>query len=169
MSGIEIAGLALGAIPVILEAIKGYRNTYEHIRDFKNAAKQMHVIDAQFRVCKLNFLSECRMLLSLVLSDSRLSQEMIADTKHSLWQDTTVEEQLASLLQDNINACTIIVADTAVTIQAFDARLSTLQASRVSNSLSCLAMALLTFIPELHWSDTTSANFGSIHDGEESA
>ncbi|CAO2648716.1 Nn.00g096650.m01.CDS01 [Neocucurbitaria sp. VM-36] len=127
MSGIEIAGLALGAIPVILEAIKGYRDAYEQIQTFKHATKQLHLIDAQFRVCRLNFLSECRLLLELVLSSPELSKEMLADPSHNNWQDSTMEQQLARLLQENVDVCTTIVKDTHSTINDFIARLSRLQ------------------------------------------
>jgi hypothetical protein len=134
MSGIEVAGLALGAIPVILEAIKGYRETYEHIQNFKHATRQLQVVDAQFRVCRLNFLSECRLLLDLVVSNPQLSQQMVADTQHSLWQDVTIAEQMVVLLQENVNACATIVADTTATISALDSRLVKLQIHPVSQA-----------------------------------
>ncbi|KAH7066347.1 hypothetical protein BKA63DRAFT_557856 [Paraphoma chrysanthemicola] len=127
MSGIEIAGLVLGAVPVMLEAIKGYRNTYDRIQEFKQATKQLQFLDAQFRVCRLNFLSECRLLLHLVLSDPQLSQEMITDEHHILWQDKTVEGQLSALLRDDLKACAVIVADTTATIKSFDRKLTKLQ------------------------------------------
>jgi hypothetical protein len=135
MPVIEIAGLALGAIPVLLEAIKAYRSTYNHMQDFKHATKQLQIVDAQFHVCSLNFLSECRQLLDLVLSNPQLSKEMMTDTQHSLWQDQTVEDQLASLLQGNAKACATIVADTITTIHAFNTRLSKLNVSPVCLSL----------------------------------
>jgi hypothetical protein len=133
MSGIEVAGLALGAVPVILEAIKGYRDTYEHIQNFKHATRQLQIVDAQFQVCRLNFLSECRLLLGLVVSDPQLSQEMVVDTQHKMWHDTSIAEQMVSLLQENVNACAIIIADTTATISALDARLIKLQIPSVSH------------------------------------
>jgi hypothetical protein len=130
----EVAGLALGAIPVILEAIKGYRETYEHIQNFKHATRQLQVVDAQFRVCRLNFLSECRLLLDLVVSDPQLSQEMVVDTQHRMWYDDTIAEHMVSLLQENANACATIIADTTATISALDSRLVNLQIPPVSHS-----------------------------------
>jgi hypothetical protein len=144
MSGIEVAGLALGTIPVILEAIKGYRETYEHIQNFKHAARQLQVVDAQFRVCRLNFLSECRLLLDLVVSDPRLSQEMVVDPQHRMWYDATIAEQMVSLLQENVNACATIIADTTATISALDSRLVKLQIPAVSQ-FDCLYLSKLTF------------------------
>lgn len=46
MSGIEAAGLALGAVPVILEVIKAYRDTYDNIQVFKQATKELQIVDA---------------------------------------------------------------------------------------------------------------------------
>lgn len=135
MSGIEVAGLALGAVPVILETIKGYRTAYEHIQSLKQATRQLQIIDAQFRVCRINFLNECRLLLDLVLSaDPHLAKEMVADSQHRLWQDHRIEQRLASVLKDNADACTTIVLDTSATVKDFDARLSKLLSSSVSIS-----------------------------------
>jgi hypothetical protein len=137
MSGIEVAGLALGAVPVLLEAIKSYRDTYEHIRNFKHATRQLQIVDAQFRVCRLNFLSECRLLLALVVSDPQLSQEMVVDTQHRMWRDASFADQMVSLLQEHVNACATIITDTTATITALDSRLVKLQISPVSHPECC--------------------------------
>jgi hypothetical protein len=124
------------AIPVILEAIKGYRETYEHIQNFKHATKQLQIVDAQFRVCRLNFLSECRLLLDLVVGDPQLSQEMVVNTKHRMWHDASIAEQMVTLLQENIDACATIISDTTATISALDSRLAKLQIPPVSHPRS---------------------------------
>jgi hypothetical protein len=169
MSGIEVAGLALGAIPVILEAIRGYRDTYDRIQDFRQALKQLVIVDATFRVCRLNFLSECRLLLNLVLSDPQLAQEMMANTEHHMWREQSLEQQLAHLLRDNSGACAVIVADTTSTIREFDTRLSKFHTSSVRLSpLSCFKVANSCLRSEIcHWSHTARANLGQFHDGEE--
>lgn len=134
MSGIEIAGLALGAIPVILEAIKGYQSVHTHIQDFKQAHKHLKIVNAQFQVCKLNFTSECRLLLELVISPG-LSQALIADTQHALWGDEELKKQLAAQLRDSAEACVTIVTDTTKTIKEFDDRLSKFESQFVSFSI----------------------------------
>jgi hypothetical protein len=162
----EVAGLALGAVPVILEAIKGYKETYEHIQNFKHATRQLQIVDAQFRVCKLNFLSECRLLLDLVVSDPQLSQEMVVDTQHRMWHDASISDQLVSLLQEHVNACATIIADTTATILALDSRLIKLQIPPVSY-LDFIVLLGLQDAPEKceeHYS--TCSNLGSVHDGE---
>lgn len=133
MSGVEVVGLALGAFPVILEAIKAYKEAHEKVQIFKQAAKQLHIVDAQFRVCRLNFLNECRLLLDLILNNQELSKEMIADTNHRLWNDQSMDEQLAELLREHLDACAAIVADTCSLITEFKSRLSKFQKTPTSS------------------------------------
>lgn len=146
MSGIEVAGLAIGAIPVILEAIKLYGETQGHIHDFKHASKHIRLVDAQFRVCRLNFLSECRLLLELVLFDPHLSQQMVHDPQHGMWQERDIEHQLADLLRENADACTVIVSDTTATLQNFATRLGRLQIPTVSQFDGSIMLRLTILI-----------------------
>jgi hypothetical protein len=127
MSGIEIAGLALGAVPLILAAIKGYGEVCEKIQTFKHTESQLRLLDARFRVCKVNFQSECEALLNLVLSDPQLSKKMLANPDHDSWQDENTEERLTNLLEENLDVCITIIADTHAVILEFLARLSKLQ------------------------------------------
>jgi hypothetical protein len=142
MSGLEIAGLTLATIPILIEAIKAYRNTYDRIQTFRHAEKRLGVIIHQFGVCKLNFLTESRSLLELVLASAQLSQEMMTDTEHHLWQDETVERQLIAMLRENMEPCAGLIAHTTATIQAFDGRLSKLQVSPVSMKLPLVQISV---------------------------
>ncbi|KAF1956494.1 hypothetical protein CC80DRAFT_547994 [Byssothecium circinans] len=141
MAGVEIAGLALGALPVILEAIKGYREAYNHVQTYKHATKQLQIIDAQFRVCRLNFLSECRLLLDVVLFDPHLAKEMMADLDHRLWQQDTAKQPLNDLQNENVHACSTIVADAHATIRKFIVRLFKVQASTPNSGKNTLRRA----------------------------
>lgn len=143
MSGVEVAGLVLGAFPVLLEAIKSYREAHDKIQTFKHSIKQLQIVDAQFRVCKLNFLNECRLLLNLVLPDEAVSKEMIQNVNHQLWRDDQLRLQLEDLLEEHVEACATIVADTHSIIKELNTRLSKFQISPVSH-LICRAIGLET-------------------------
>ena len=127
MSGIEIAGLALGAIPVLLEAINSYQDVYDKIQTFKKATKQLHIIDAQIRVCRLNFLNECCLILDLVLHDREVSKAMVKDISHVSWHNATTQQRMDELLKDHVDACAAIVSDTYATIQRLRSRLMKFQ------------------------------------------
>ncbi|KAF2122843.1 hypothetical protein BDV96DRAFT_593328 [Lophiotrema nucula] len=129
MSGIEIAGLALGAIPVLLETIKSYQDVYDKIQTFKKATKQFQIIDAQLQVCRLNFRNECCLILDLVLHDREVSNAMVKDASHVSWHSTTTQQRLDDLLRDHADACATIVSDTYASIQRLRARLLKFQIS----------------------------------------
>ena len=139
----------MGAIPILLEAIKAYREAYNHLQSFKHAKKQLHLIRAQFQVCRLNFLNECQLLLHLILFDSQLSKEMIADPQHPRWHEPAFQHQLMDLVKENADACTTIISDTCQTIQNFISRLGKLQSSGSEGQSSLRrARASATFMVE---------------------
>lgn len=132
MSGVEVAGLVLGAFPVFLEAIKAYRDAHDKIQTFKSSIRQLQLVDAQFRVCQLNFFNECRLLLNLILSNELVSKEMIQNTNHKMWRDYGLRVQFHDVLKDHVEACATIVADTHSKVKEFEARLLKFQISPVS-------------------------------------
>jgi hypothetical protein len=167
MSGIEVAGLALGAIPVLLEAIKTYRDAQDKIQTFKQSTKQLQIVDAQFRVCRLNFLNECRLLLDLILSNQELSKEMIRDVNHPLWEDKHVRLQFEDILKEHVDACATIVLNTHSVVQELDTRLSKFQVSPVSR-IGIGSSSTLTCNLEIKWGVAACADLGYFCDGEES-
>lgn len=52
MSGIEIAGLVLGAFPVVIEALESYRNAF-------TALKNWWEFQRTFEVCPIIAATEC--------------------------------------------------------------------------------------------------------------
>ncbi|KAF2874549.1 hypothetical protein BDV95DRAFT_566414 [Massariosphaeria phaeospora] len=134
MSGIEVAGLALGAIPVLIEAIKAYQDAHDKIQIFKHATSQLRIVDGQFMVCRLAFHNECRLLLDLIFPNQTISKEMVEDANHHLWRDDGTKQQLGELLKDHADACATIVADTHSNIQEFKVRLSKFQVPAKSSS-----------------------------------
>jgi hypothetical protein len=137
MSDIEVDGQTLGVVPLLLKAISCYRETYEHFQASRKAARQLQIADAQFRVCRLNFLSECRLLLDIVVSDPHLSQEMVSNTQHSMWQHAYIAELMVRRLQDNAYTCATIIADATATVSGLDSRLIKLQILAVSHANVC--------------------------------
>jgi hypothetical protein len=167
MSGIEVAGLALGAIPVLIEAIKAYRDAQDKIQTFKQSTKQLQIVDAQFRVCRLNFLNECRLLLDLILSNQELSKEMIRDVNHPLWEDKHVRLQFEDILKEHVDACTTIVLNTQLVVQEIDTRLLKFQDSSVSR-IGIGPASTLTCNPEIKWDLAACAYLSHFCDREES-
>jgi hypothetical protein len=131
MAGVDAAGLVLGAIPILVGTIKAYREAHDKFQTFKQSTKQLHMVDAHFRVCRLIFLNECRFLFDIILSDQALSKQMVEGADCQLWRDNRVRLQLEDVLKDHVDACTAIVADSHLIIQQLNTRLFKLQISPV--------------------------------------
>jgi hypothetical protein len=109
MSGIEIAGLAFGVVPVVVEILKSYRVTRERLRTFTHRAQVIYGVQLRYRAAATNFSNECQLLLKNVVEDPRELTEMIEDPHHSGWQGASLEKQFAGFLERDHALCEEIV------------------------------------------------------------
>ncbi|KPI39970.1 uncharacterized protein AB675_11540 [Cyphellophora attinorum] len=93
----EIAGLAIGVVPLIAEAVKSYKSTKVFIMSFKHFRKHMQkIIDILDRQeFKFRKAIEC-VLLQCV--DQQLAREMLQDPGHSCWLDKVVTDAYLAFL-----------------------------------------------------------------------
>ncbi|KAF2235089.1 hypothetical protein EV356DRAFT_514708 [Viridothelium virens] len=63
----EVAGVALGALPLIVEAVKSYRTTYEKIKTIRRWAREVTHVQKRLRVQKRLFENECALLLGSII------------------------------------------------------------------------------------------------------
>ena len=116
MSGVEVAGLFLGVLPVVIEAVKAYHATCEKIQIFQHYSREVERIQKQFRVRQRMFLNECHLLLQLVVDDD-VTKAMLGDFEHSLWRDKDLNNQLNNYLSDSYQSCKDIVEDTQTILE----------------------------------------------------
>jgi hypothetical protein len=103
MSGIEIAGLVLGAIPVLISALDAYREGAESARDWWR-------IERSYNKCRndLNFHGVVfegnveRFLLPMVVGDDEL-RVLMDDPAGSRWEDPELEHRLKERLPKSYN------------------------------------------------------------------
>lgn len=94
MSGLEVAGLAFGVVPIFLEVIKGYRATRETLHSFSSFSTALKRLQVRVNTQEALFRNECRLVLRLALGDMQGS-EMLRDPLHQLWNDSNVEKSLS--------------------------------------------------------------------------
>ena len=98
MSGIEIAGLVLGAFPLFISALEHYRETAEVFEDWWQIKKEYKKCKNEIKVQELAFEGNLeRFLLPLVVEDEEI-EALIAEPGGSRWQDHEMEEKLKSRL-----------------------------------------------------------------------
>jgi hypothetical protein len=97
MSGMEIAGVILGVIPILQLAVDQF-----HGDKFKTLLKYQQVIRGISRKLDLEhalFYSTCEKLLSPIVDEDRLA-ELLSNPKASKWKDADLEDHLMDHLGD---------------------------------------------------------------------
>jgi hypothetical protein len=91
MSGLEIAGVILGVIPILQLALDQF-----HSQRFKALVKYQQTIRSLTRKLALEhaqFHSTCERLLTPLVSEERVA-ELLSNPKGSMWDDPDLEEDL---------------------------------------------------------------------------
>jgi hypothetical protein len=111
MSGIEVAGLAFGVVPIIVGILKSYGTAKRRFITFSRHVEVVRDIQLGFQVAAANFNNECRLLLQAVLAHPCDISEMIEDPTHQGWQEQgkDIEQRLRGLMQHDYELCENIV------------------------------------------------------------
>jgi hypothetical protein len=140
MSGLEIAGLAFGVLPVILEAVKSYAIIRDKVRLFRRCNCEIEDTFVEFKAIRVIFLNEVRLLLRSI-QDKQQAKLDLEDCDDRRWASREFENQLSTVLEDNYDACGEVMQQTkrtlgeiATELENFDPLLS--QKSPVSSEFS---------------------------------
>jgi hypothetical protein len=109
MSGVEVAGLAIGIIPIVVEIIKSYSTTTSRLKAFARYTHIISDVKLRYQVAAANFSNNCQLLLQAAVEDSVEVSEMIKDPQHAGWQDPSLEERFRTFLEQDHQLCEGIV------------------------------------------------------------
>ncbi|KAF3195663.1 hypothetical protein TWF225_000059 [Orbilia oligospora] len=93
MSGIEIAGLVLGAVPLVIAALEHYEDIIGPAKSFVKFKGELGRAIRELRNYHTLFEQSIEVLLRPVTTDQELN-EMIDNTKSKLWEDPSIEKDL---------------------------------------------------------------------------
>ncbi|KAF1851953.1 uncharacterized protein K460DRAFT_373841 [Cucurbitaria berberidis CBS 394.84] len=111
MSGLEVAGLVFGVLPILIEAVKVYSTVSDGLHTFRHWSREVKSISLQLKVHNGIFLNECRLLLRLV-EDEKGAEDMLEDKADRRWTSKELNDRLNSVLSDNFELCRIIIEET---------------------------------------------------------
>lgn len=98
MSGIEIAGLVLGAFPLLIYALESYREGAEVVGDWWRIERAYTKCKQDLRYHQLLFEGNIeRFLLPLVVDDDKLKQ-LMENPAGIAWEDPELEKKLQQRL-----------------------------------------------------------------------
>ncbi|MBE3044225.1 hypothetical protein IMZ48_16975 [Candidatus Bathyarchaeota archaeon] len=91
MSGLEVAGVVLGAIPIIICAMENYESSLDRARAFWKWQDELEKAIRELWIQHSSFEMTLRNLLKEVASPAE-AQEMIQDFGHWLWSSTALSD-----------------------------------------------------------------------------
>jgi hypothetical protein len=136
MSGIEVAGIVLGAIPLVISGLEHYaegartiRSMWNYPQDFKNLSIRLRTEDAIFRNTMERLLYDCE--------GNRGLEDMLTQPGGSAWAETQVERELHRILQGSYTVFLEGIVRMNETLAAFIKRLRLCPDGKVSHVKSC--------------------------------
>jgi hypothetical protein len=107
MSGIEVAGLVLGAIPV---AQASYATINNFFRAWRNAGTQIPRLQKLHKIEANMFRVSIRVLFSNLLDKDTVT-EMLNQPRHRLWTDKKLQAKLGSIFSEDTDMSEAINAN----------------------------------------------------------
>ena len=98
MSGIEIAGLLLGAFPLLISALEHYRQSAKVLEDWWQIKREYQKCENEIKHQKLAFEGNLESFLLPLLVDDDEIAALIAEPGGMKWKDVALEAKLKSLL-----------------------------------------------------------------------
>ncbi|KAF2116698.1 hypothetical protein BDV96DRAFT_491096 [Lophiotrema nucula] len=108
MSGLEIAGVVFGVLPILIEAVKSYDEVSRTFHTFRHFSKDVKAVNTQFKVQHGIWLNECRLLLRLVANETG-AKDMLEDELDERWRSKDLNDKLNGMLKDSFDLCRSIM------------------------------------------------------------
>lgn len=116
MSGIEIAGLAFGVLPILIEVVKSYSTVSKKVHTLRHYSKEIKSISAQLKVHNGIFLNEVRLLLRSIEDEDEV-ESMLEDAADGRWTSRQLNEKLRTVLRDSFDICHSVIEEMRETIE----------------------------------------------------
>lgn len=98
MSGIEVAGLVIGIVPIVVEILRSYGIAKNRLKAFAHHAQVVYDVRLRYRVAATNFSNDCQLLLKAIVEDARELSQMVDDPTHDGWRNPSLEDRLHTFL-----------------------------------------------------------------------
>ncbi|KAF2870783.1 hypothetical protein BDV95DRAFT_447251, partial [Massariosphaeria phaeospora] len=101
MSGLEVAGVVLGAFPLLISGIEHWRDVAKVGGFFWRLRKEYTKCQRDIQFHEIVYRKNLRELLLPLIPDSDEVAQLIADPGGQRWTDTTLQEQLENRLHES--------------------------------------------------------------------
>ena len=111
MSGIEVAGLVLGAFPLLVAALEKHKEAARLVGDWWNIRRPYKECMKIISIEHLFFVHYTRTLLGRLLYDSSSLEELVADPFSDRWRSESLTSSLRDLLPTSYEIYIGIIED----------------------------------------------------------
>jgi len=111
MSGIEVAGLVFGVLPILIETAKAYGTVADGLRTFRHYSREVKSISQRIDTQNGIFHNHCKLLLLLV-EDKKAAEGMFEDPADVRWTSKDLNDKLNAVLENSLEHCRKIIEGT---------------------------------------------------------
>lgn len=122
MSGLEVAGVVLGAIPLLIAGLEHYAEGASTVKRIFHAPREFRSLGRRLRVEHDIFRNALELLLTDCVDDTSI-QDLLDDVGGSRWSEPEIDAALRSKLQNSYPVYLETVQDMNKTLLALRARL----------------------------------------------
>jgi len=122
MSGVEIAGLILGALPLVIHAVERYSQGVQSVRRYIKYRRELESLVRRLGLEVEMFRNICEELLNGIVSIDRMAN-MLDDPAGSVWSDPEIDQRLQKRLHRSYTVYLNTVKDMVVVLEEFKIRL----------------------------------------------
>lgn len=110
MSGIEVAGIVLGCIPLVISALEHYIEGVASIKRYVRYKEELESVRRRLLVEQDIYINTCDALLEGLVPVNELDQ-YLADPGGELWRAPLLEERLKERLKRSYGSYTLTIRD----------------------------------------------------------
>lgn len=150
MSGLELAGLVFGVLPVFLQALQSYRNIRDTLHTFRHYSREVESIGDRFKIQQQNSQNEYSLLQYIVTGEDGL--QVMSTSNDGIAQNNSLQEaNLNQRLGESCEVCKGIVNNIKLKLEEMEEDLKSFavlksQKSQVSSTMPPRSrIYLLTF------------------------
>ena len=140
MSGIEVAGVVLGVLPLVVTALEDYKEGLDPVKAFLRWERELPQFIRKLRNQHVHFQQTMRLLLEPITTDDELA-EMLTDPGGKHWKDGKVASKLEDKLQESFQAYQSTIADIERIMKKIASKLDLERAAHVSGVLCWAPLA----------------------------
>lgn len=133
MSGLEVAGVVLGGIPLIISGLEHYAEGVATIKRTRDAAKEFKAVARKLNAEKVVFRNTITLLLNSCADiDVQTSKALLDDIGSKLWDDPVVVAALEQRLHTSLESYQEHIQNIAISLGTFRERLHMTSTGQVS-------------------------------------